>query len=323
MYKFDNFSKVKILVVGDVMLDKYLWGDVNRISPEAPVPVVRLKNTDLIAGGAANVATNIAGLGAKVHLVGVVGNDYEGSLFPEVLNSSDVSANHLVVIRNRQTTIKTRIVAHNQQIVRVDQEMVAPLTEEEEEIVLKKIESLLDEIDVIVISDYNKGFLSKSLVSRLIRDGVGKDKIILVDPKGKDYSKYKGATIITPNKIEVAEVCGLEQNGEISLNGAGQDLLEKLSLKALLITRGEEGMTLFEAGKAPIHLNALARDVYDVTGAGDTVIATLAVAVGAGENFLNAAKIANTAAGLVVRELGTSTIKIENLKKTFKEEERP
>jgi rfaE bifunctional protein kinase chain/domain len=314
MDSFDNFRKVKILVIGDVMIDRYLWGDVSRISPEAPVPVVRLKNTNLIAGGAANVAANIAGLGAVPYLFGLIGDDPEGRLFPEVLAASSISADYLVEIKNRQTTIKTRIIAHSQQIARVDQETLENLSEEQEEQVWQKLEGVLDEVGVIIISDYNKGFLGENLVSRLIKMGKEKSKIIMVDPKGKDYTKYRGASIMTPNKFEVAEVCHLNGEGEKLLDSAGQALLSKLNLEALLITKGEDGMTLLEAGREPFHLNALARKVYDVTGAGDTVIATLAVAVGSGESFRKSAEIANMAAGLVVEEVGTTTIKIENLK---------
>lgn len=313
MDKFESFRGVKVLIVGDVMLDKYLWGDVNRISPEAPVPVVRLKNTSYIAGGAANVAANVAGLGANPYLVGVFGDDYEGTLFPEILAESSIPSDFLIKIQNRQTTIKTRIIAHNQQIVRVDQETTAPLSPEQEDLIWKQIEKLLVEIKVIVISDYNKGLLSKNLVARLIMQGKSMGKIILVDPKGRNYSKYTGATMITPNKFEVAELCSLNSTEKSVLEEAGYKLLTNLKLDALLITRGEEGMSLFEKGKPPVHLAALARHVYDVTGAGDTVIAALAVSLGVGESFSEAAEIANTAAGMVVSEVGTTSVKLEEL----------
>ena len=303
------------------MIDKYLWGDVSRISPEAPVPVVKLKKTSLIAGGAANVAANIAGLGAKAYLVGVIGDDSDGAIFPEILGKANVSANYLLKTRNRQTTIKTRIIAHNQQVVRVDQETNEPLCEEDENRVLSVFENLLEEVNVIAVSDYNKGFLSKNLLSRLITSGKKRHKIILVDPKGRDFFKYSGANIITPNKLEVSEVCGINGN-EGEMLEAGKGLLQSLMLEALLVTRGEEGMTLFENNKEPVHLKALARNVYDVTGAGDTVIATLAVALGAGKSFLESAEIANAAAGLVVEEVGTTIIKIENLKRELRKPQK-
>ena len=318
MYKFDEFSKVKVLVVGDVMLDKYLWGEVNRISPEAPVPVVHLKNTSYIAGGAANVAANIAGLGATAFLVSVVGDDNEGALFPSVLSDSNVSAKYLVEIPDRQTTIKTRVIAHNQQIVRIDQETNQPLSISDEEKVWQQIEKILPQSVVVVLSDYNKGILSESLVSRLIRQAKALTIPILIDPKGKDFRKYAGATMITPNKFEVAQILYLNGFNEETLREAGEKLLFDLKLDALLITRGEEGMSLLEKGKEAVHLEAQARHVYDVTGAGDTVIASIAVALGAGESFSTAAEIANTAAGLVVREVGTSIIKAESLRNAFK-----
>ncbi len=200
--------------------------------------------------------------------------------------------------------------------MRVDQETTEPLSSDEERLVWDKIEAVLDEVGIIIISDYNKGLLSKNLVLRLIREGNERSKHVVVDPKGRDYSKYEGATIITPNKFEVAEVTGRDLGEEASLVAAGQNLLAELNLKALLVTRGEDGMSLFEKGQpAAVRLEARARHVYDVTGAGDTVIATLATAVGAGESFLNAARIANAAAGLVARELGPTAVKLEDLKK--------
>jgi D-beta-D-heptose 7-phosphate kinase/D-beta-D-heptose 1-phosphate adenosyltransferase len=319
MYKFDNFSSVKVLVVGDVMIDRYLWGEVSRISPEAPVPVVRLKKTELIAGGAANVAANIAGLGATPFLIGVIGRDPEGKVFPQILSSANVSPDYLVTSQNRRTTIKTRIIAHNQQIVRLDQETTGSLTALEQGKVWAMVEKVSDTVKVIVISDYNKGMMGENLVSRLIKYGKKHGKTVIVDPKGKDYTKYKNAAILTPNKFEAADACGLEGTGKETLAKAGWELLLRLKLNALLITRGEEGMTLFEKNKRAGQLKALARNVYDVTGAGDTVIAALAVAVGAGENYFGASEIANAAAGIVVGEIGTTTIKLKDLMNFFKE----
>lgn len=309
---FKKFPKVNILVAGDVMVDKYLYGDVSRISPEAPVPVVKLRKTEFIPGGAANVAANIAGLKGKAYLFGIVGNDYEGKIFPGLLEKSGISGQYITEIPDFQTTIKTRILAHNQQIVRVDEERRDNLSIELEDKIWSKIEKVLKKIDVILISDYNKGFLTKTLLKRLIMYGSESNKTVLVDPKGKDYFKYKGASIITPNKAEVGIVCDTNET-ERELTSAGNKLMKSLNLKALLITRGEEGMTLLETGKKTLHLNTMARHVYDVTGAGDTVIAVMAMALGAGASYSEAAEIANTAAGLVVEEVGTSIIKLENL----------
>ncbi|MGI8639525.1 MAG: D-glycero-beta-D-manno-heptose-7-phosphate kinase [Pyrinomonadaceae bacterium] len=310
----ENFSKVKVLVVGDVMLDRFWWGNVSRISPEAPVPVVNLQNTSLAAGGAANVAANIAGLGAEPLLVGVIGGDEEAKLFPDVLNKSNVSANFLVKIPTRQTTIKTRVVAHSQQIVRIDRETKENLNQKEEQKVWEKVLSLLEKAEIVIISDYAKGVLTDNLLERLITTAKVEDKLVLVDPKGKNYSKYRGATLLTPNQREAAEACNLEETGEDFVEKSGNILLENLSVEALLITRGEKGMSLFQKNKEIAHLNSLARQVYDVTGAGDTVIASLAVALASGADFYEAANIANISAGLVVEQIGTTAISIKTLR---------
>lgn len=314
---FSKFSRVKVLIVGDVMLDRYLNGEVTRISPEAPVPVVRLKNTNLIAGGAANVAANVAGLGATPFLIGVIGGDAEGNSFPGLLKSANVSADGLIKIENRQTTVKIRVTAHNQQIVRIDCETREPLGAADEEKVWLAAALRLAWADVVLISDYDKGVLSETLISRLIKQARRLDKFVVVDPKGKDYGKYKNATLITPNQYEVQEVCGLSDGGESSLTAAGASLRRRLGLEAVLITRGEQGMTLLKKDGSATHLTATARNVYDVTGAGDTVIAVMATALGAGQDFLTAAETANAAAGLAVEKVGTSIVKIEELKNRY------
>ncbi len=310
----ENFSKVKVLVVGDVMLDRFWWGNVSRISPEAPVPVINLQNTSLVPGGAANVAANIAGLGAEPFLVGVIGNDDGAKLLPEILNKSNVSTNFLIKIPARQTTTKTRVIAHSQQVVRIDQETKAYLKQHEEQLVWEMISNLFEKADIVVISDYAKGVLTDNLLKRLITTGKKKNKFVLVDPKGKNYSKYKGATILTPNQREAAVASNLEENGQDFIEKSGSNLLKNLSAEALLITQGEQGMSLFQKNKEIVHFNSLARQVYDVTGAGDTVIASLAVALAAGANFCDAANLANISAGLVVEQIGTTAISIKMLR---------
>lgn len=318
MKQLENFSKVKVLVIGDVMLDRYWWGSVHRISPEAPVPVVHLKQTSLVAGGAANVAVNIAGLSAKPFLVGVMGDDIEADLLANLLNEFEISADNLIRLPNYQTTVKTRVVAHSQHVVRIDQEKKLTLTPAEENKIWEKIKSLVDKIDLVIVSDYNKGFLTNKLLKRLITTARENKKIVLVDPKGKNYNKYCGATILTPNLRETAEACNLDETESNIIERAGQLLLSTLELKALLITQGEEGMTLLEKGKKSNHFPARARKVYDVTGAGDTVIATLAVAIGAGMSLTDSSNAANIAAGIVVEQVGTSAISFEELKKSIK-----
>jgi rfaE bifunctional protein kinase chain/domain len=307
-----NFSDVKVLIVGDVMLDRYCWGGVNRISPEAPVPVVNLEKTEVTLGGAANVAANVVGLGAKALLVGVIGKDSEAKLFPKFLREKGISHDYLVETENRPTTVKTRIVAHNQHIVRIDQETDKQLSNEEEIDVLNKIQEVFEQASIVIISDYAKGLLTNNIIQRLITLGRERNKPVLVDPKGKDYAKYHGATLLTPNKKEAYQATEIE-----NVEQAGQILMNKLDLHALLITQGEDGMTLFENDKKPFKLNALARKVYDVTGAGDTVIATLAVAYASGFDLAQSANLANIAAGFVVEKVGTTTIDIKELREAL------
>lgn len=315
--KFKDFSKVKVLIVGDVMIDRFWWGNATRISPEAPVPIVKLEKTSLVAGGAANVAANVAGLGAQAFLVGIVGKDAEAELLPPLLSHSNVSDQYLIKIQNRQTTVKTRIVAHSQQIVRLDQESKDYLTPKEEQKVWKNIENLINLIDVIIVSDYAKGLLSNNLLKRLITTGQKLRKFVLVDPKGKNFTKYKNAAVLTPNRAEVSEAYKLENLDNEFAEHLSKKIVAELNLDALLITLGEDGMSLFEKNKKTHRLKALARDVYDVTGAGDTVIACLAVGIGSGMSFLKSAKMANLAAGLVVEHIGTTPITLEMLKNSY------
>lgn len=319
MTQIKNFADVKILVVGDVMLDRYWWGSVRRISPEAPVPVVHLNDMSLVAGGAANVAANIAGLGAKPFLVGITGDDEEAAFFPQILGESGISSDFLVKIPGRQTTVKTRVLAHNQQVVRIDQETNEPISTKETERIWGKIENIFEQIEIIVISDYAKGFLTEELLMRLITKGNDNGKFVLIDPKGKKYSKYKNADLLTPNRKEAAEACNLDENIKNLVDHAGGQLLKNYTLASILITEGEEGMTLFQKNKKSKHFSALARNVYDVTGAGDTVISTLAVALGAGKSLEEAAELANIAAGLVVEKIGTTAISFKELSEAVKD----
>jgi rfaE bifunctional protein kinase chain/domain len=305
----EKFSDVKVLIIGDVMLDRYCWGSVNRISPEAPVPVVNLEKTEVTLGGAANVAANVVGLGAKALLVGVIGKDADAKEFPTFLNQKGISSDNLIETASRPTTVKTRIVAHNHHIVRVDQESTKQITVNEEHEVLSKIASIIGNAHIVIISDYAKGLLTDSLISSIIKLGNEQNKPVLVDPKGKDYTKYRWATLLTPNKREAYQATAIED-----VEKAGQNLMQELDLKALLITQGEDGMTLFENGSKPFKLKALARKVYDVTGAGDTVIATLAVALASGFSLPESANLANIAAGFVVEKVGTTTIAINELR---------
>lgn len=322
MKMLDKFSGTTILVIGDVMLDRYWWGSVSRISPEAPVPVVKMDRMTLTAGGAANVAANVAGLSAKPLLVGLIGDDAEAANFPEVLRSSNVSSEDLITIKDRPTTVKTRIIAHHQQIARIDQETDSALSSADETKVIDKISALIDRVDAVIVSDYAKGLLSDTVVKAIIDLSSNNNKPVLVDPKGKDYSKYQGASLLTPNRREAADACGLEENTQQMVDIAGRKLLGDLQLGGVLITQGEDGMTLFQNEKETLHLDTRARDVYDVTGAGDTVIASLAVAIGSGADLETAAHLANIAAGIVVEQVGTTAIKIDELRETASGEQQ-
>lgn len=302
------------------MLDRYWWGTVERISPEAPVPIVNLTKTSVAAGGAANVAANVAGLGAKPFLIGLLGKDDDALLLTDILSKNKINLDYLYQTTERPTTVKTRIIGHNQQVVRVDQETKRFLSKNEEEVIWKKISFILEKTKIIIISDYGKGMITENLLMRLITSANELGISILIDPKGKNFSKYKGASLLTPNRYEVAEACKLENTNQEILEVAGNKLIEELNLKALLITQGEDGMTLFQKNKKPEHLYALARNVYDVTGAGDTVIACLAVAMASGREVLEAAQIANTAAGLIVEQMGTTAITADSLEQALRKE---
>ena len=307
-----KFENTRVLVVGDVMLDRYWWGDVTRISPEAPVPIVRLNRTTLAAGGAANVAANIAGLGATPLLLGSVGADPESAELKHVIADANISIAELLVFESRRTTVKTRVIAHSQQVARVDQESDGILSDEACDEVFSSFQRLAESAGAVAVSDYAKGFLPESLVCKFIAHAVEIGLPIVVDPKGRDYSRYKGATVITPNRREAALACNVDE-GKATAEMAGRRLLDDLALQAVLITEGEDGMTLFMPNKEPAHFAASAREVYDVTGAGDTVLASIAASLAAGLGLQQASHIANIAAGLVVEKVGTAVVSFDKL----------
>ena len=293
-------SKARVLVVGDVMLDRYWFGDVSRISPEAPVPVVLIKKEDERLGGAANVAWNCKDLGARTRLLSVVGKDEPGAKLAKLLKQKGIEAS-LHRDAKLDTTLKLRVIARRQQLLRIDFER--PPSREVLASKLEEFKQALPECDVVILSDYGKGGLAH--IAEMIRGARRAGRRVLVDPKGDDYARYKGASIITPNVAELREVVGRWQD-EKDLRQRAQGLLGQLGLEALLLTRGEDGMTLFSKNKITT-IQAEAREVFDVTGAGDTVIAALAVMLGAGASLESAMRIANRAAGIVVGKLGTAT----------------
>ena len=302
----NQFSKARVLVVGDVMLDRYWFGDTGRISPEAPVPVVQVAKIDERLGGAANVARNASALGAKTTILGVIGQDEAGKRVEQLLQESGVQS-QLQADSKVPTTVKLRVIARQQQLIRLDFEETPSQNSLDEK--LKRFESLLPQVDVVILSDYGKGALEQ--VSAMIALAKANKKLVLVDPKGDAYSKYKGATVLTPNRSELRQVIG-QWSDEADLTKRAQSLRQELELSALLLTRSEEGMTLFTE-KGTEHVRAQAREVFDVSGAGDTVIATLAVAMAAGWPLERAMALANRAGGIVVGKLGTATVSAEEL----------
>ena len=301
-----QLSSVRLLVVGDVMLDRYWFGDVSRISPEAPVPVVRIERREERLGGAANVARNAAALGAHTGLLGVVGDDEAGDQVEQLLRDSSI---HSYLKRDEliSTIIKLRVIGRQQQMVRIDFEDAPTETVLRDK--LTQFKALLPDYDVVILSDYNKGALVN--VAEMVKAAREAGKIVLVDPKGDDFTPYKGASILTPNRSELQRVVGGWKTEE-QLVAKAQRLREELDLEALLLTRSEEGMSLFTAAEV-LHVHAEAREVFDVSGAGDTVIATLAAMLGAGASLAEALATANRAGGIVVGKLGTATVTREEL----------
>lgn len=302
-----------VLILGDVMLDEYIWGQVRRISPEAPVPVVEATRRTYAPGGAANVATNVAMLGGQVFLASVIGQDYSADSLRQELTQRGVSVNGLVVCAERPTTTKTRVIAHSQQVARVDSEVRQPIPSEIENALEEWIATHLPQVQACIISDYGKGVLSARLTQELIQAARRAGKPIVVDPKGTDYSKYCGATLVTPNLHEAEQATNRQANDEMDLERIAKELLDILRDSALLVTRGADGMSLFANAIAPVHIPSVARQVFDVTGAGDTVIGTLALALAAGAPLESAIRLANIAAGIVVGKVGTAGVTPEEL----------
>ncbi len=313
----DKFAGKRVLVIGDLMLDHYIWGSVKRISPEAPVPVVDVLSESVLLGGAGNVAHNIRTLGGEAFLCGVLGNDDAGRRLIRELKLIGVGLSGVVLEEERPTTQKTRIVAHQQHVVRYDHEKVINLLPKTEKKIIDMITEEMTRIHCAVVSDYAKGMITEGLLRailpRLIRRGIP----VIVDPKIKHFSLYKKVTLVTPNHLEASQAAGVEIVDESTLNLAGRTILNKLQCRAVLITRGEHGMSLFEKGGGVTHIPAEAKEVYDVTGAGDTVVGTLALSLSAGASLVDSTRLANVAAGEVVGMVGTAAIKKDLLEKAL------
>ncbi len=308
-----KFYNKRIAVVGDMMLDCYFWGAVSRISPEAPVPVVEVDNEFYRFGGAMNVAKNISTLGAIPLPIGVIGNDNEGKLIRNLMRDSKISDDAIVVDKSRPTTAKTRVIANDQHVVRIDKEKTYPITSAVEKKILSILKKEIKKLDAIILQDYNKGVLTKSLIQQVISIANESKKIITVDPKFNNFFDYQNVTVFKPNRKETEDALGIRIRNDNEINTAGFKLLEKLNSKYVLLTLSESGIALFEKDKIVRRVPTKTRKVADVSGAGDTVISTLTVALTAGADIYDAAYLANFAGGLVCQEVGIVPIEINNL----------
>jgi D-beta-D-heptose 7-phosphate kinase/D-beta-D-heptose 1-phosphate adenosyltransferase len=303
-----KFCDVKVLVIGDLILDEFVWGDVSRISPEAPVPVVWVKSESFMPGGAANVANNIASLGARVYIAGVVGNDERAGILKEGLREKGINIDGVIMDDSRPTTLKTRVVAHHQQVVRIDREKIDNISAEVLDKIILYAKDIIGMTDAIIIEDYGKGVISARLLKEIITIAKKKKKIITVDPKEDHFSYYKGVTAITPNHHEASQAMGIKAKDSQSILKIGKALLKKLNCEGVLITLGENGMQLFQKNQAITYIPTVAQEVFDVSGAGDTVISAFTLALSLGLDMKDAAYISNIAAGIVVGKVGIAVI---------------
>jgi D-beta-D-heptose 7-phosphate kinase/D-beta-D-heptose 1-phosphate adenosyltransferase len=303
-----KFERCKILVVGDLMIDEYLWGSVERISPEAPVQVVSVENQEYTPGGSGNVVNNLVALGAKVIAVGVIGTGSEGKLLLEKFKKIGVDTRGIIQEPERPTTRKTRIIAENQHVLRIDRETNKAISKRTFQLIADFTEKIMHEVDIVLISDYGKGLVTKSMLSGLVAMARKHKKMTIADPKGLDFKKYSGVSIITPNRKEATMALGAEIASDPSIYQLGEKILETHEIEKLLITCGKDGMVLFERNKKPYQISAVARQVYDVSGAGDTVLSVLGLSIASGLSFKEGVQLANAAAGIVVGKVGTATV---------------
>lgn len=312
-----KFSQAKVLVIGDLMLDEFVWGKVNRISPEAPVPVVWVERESTMPGGAANVANNISALGGRVSIIGVIGKDRWGQTLLRDLKNRQVDVSGVLIV-DRPTTVKTRVIAHHQQVVRVDREQTAALPPQTIRQLIDTVTKRLSGIDAIVIEDYGKGVIARQVLEVIVPLARAKRKIITVDPKQEHFDLYRGVTCLTPNRSEAAEAVGRELKTDADVQRAAKEILQRLKSEALLITLGEGGMCLFERSGRRVQIPTVAQEVFDVAGAGDTVIGAFTLALASGAGFKDAARIANYAAGIVVGKVGVAVVTPDELGKKLR-----
>jgi len=310
----NNFKNKKILVIGDLMLDKYLFGTVSRISPEAPIQILKAKKEELRIGGAGNAANNISSLQATPILLSRIGKDINGSLLLKLLEKQRINTKHIIK-NSLPTIVKKRVIAQKQQLLRIDYEVTQQLTKKEESKIISKIKKLIPKTDVILISDYNKGFITQKIAKTTINLAIKQNKLTIVDPRPRNKEFYKNAFIISPNKKEAYEMSKLDES--VKIEKVGRKLVKELNAN-VLITRGEEGMSLFEKNGSITTMSTKAKEVADVSGAGDTAISVLALALATKYNLKQAIELANHAAGLVVAKLGTAIITKQELLKSFK-----
>ena len=315
-----QFKNLKIAVIGDMMLDCYFWGDVKRISPEAPVPVVEVGNEFYRFGGAANVALNILKLGGIPYPVGVIGYDNYGTIFKSLVTKANISDEGILIDEERPTTAKTRVIADDQHVVRIDKESKEYLGKKIQAKVFEYIEKNIKNFDGIILQDYNKGVLTTSLIEKIIELANKNKVLITVDPKFNNFFHYKNVTVFKPNRKEAEDVLGMKIRSAEDVATAGKKLLERINSKYVLLTLGEDGIVVFEKGKEPKKMATKARKVADVSGAGDTVISTLTMALVAGADILEASYLANYAGGIVCEEVGIVPIELDKLFDTVNEE---
>ncbi len=318
-HDIETFKQVKALVVGDLMIDEYLWGSVDRVSPEAPVPVVCVNKESHTLGGAGNVINNLVAMGASVVAIGTAGTGKAGQMIFEKLKDLGIQTDGIVSEPLRPTTRKTRVIASNQQVLRIDKEIKRNITDETLDKLVLNIEKNIKDADLIVLSDYDKGLITKELVEAIVKLARQNKVLTLADPKSLNFSKYTAVNVLTPNKKEASLAANVDIKSEQDLLDAGNKIMEQARLERLLITCGKDGMMLFEKNKPCFHIESDARQVFDVSGAGDTVISLLGLGLATGADFKQSAQIANAAAGIVVGKVGTATPSIDELKQALSE----
>ncbi|HRN26331.1 MAG: D-glycero-beta-D-manno-heptose-7-phosphate kinase [Ignavibacteriaceae bacterium] len=309
----NNFKGKRIAVIGDMMLDIYFWGDVKRISPEAPVPVLEVGNEFYRFGGAANVALNISALNGIAEPIGIIGYDNYGTIFNSLLSDQKIAQRGIIVDESRPTTAKTRVIADSQHIVRIDKESKETIAKDIQNKIFDYVKSIIKNLDGIILQDYNKGVLTSSLINQLIELANKNKKLLTVDPKFNNFYEYKNVTVFKPNKKEAGDILGMEIKTDADISFAGNTLLKKLNAKNILLTLGEDGIAVFEKNKPEKRMPTKARKVADVSGAGDTVISTLTLALAAGANIYEASYLANYAGGIVCEEVGIIPIELDKL----------